>query len=278
MTARTVWVAAYPKSGNTWLRAVCTAWASDGPIDINALVGAPIASSRSAFDAALGVPSSSLTAAEIELARPLVDDVLAAEATEPHLRKIHDAYFVGPAGEPIVSLAATRAAVYVVRDPREVAVSYAHQANIPFECARRRLNDPDAAICGSRSRLHEQLRQRLGTWSSHVRSWVDATPFPVEVVRYEDFAAAPVAAFGRALRFAGYEGVDDSRIEEAVERAAFDRLRGAERESGFRERPPGAPAFFRRGESGSWREELPYDVAEGIREDHGEVMARFGYD
>jgi aryl sulfotransferase len=278
VTARTVWLASYPKSGNTWLRAVCTAWLNEGPVDLNALVGTPIAASRDHFDVALGIPSSSMTPEEIDLVRPRVDELIAAEAAEPHLRKIHDAYLEGPAGEPIVSVPATRAAVYVIRDPRDVAVSYAHGRGMSLERAQRHLNNPEAALSADDERLHAQLRQRLGTWSQHVRSWVDDTPFPVEVVRYEDFVAAPVETFGRALRSLGLADVDERRVDEAVARAAFERLRQAERDYGFHERVPGGADFFRRGEAGSWRDELPAKLAAQIRQEHGEVMARFGYD
>jgi hypothetical protein len=245
-------------------------------VDVNALAGGPIASYRDYFDVALGIPSSSLTFAEIDLLRPRVDEVVASEAAEPHLRKIHDAY-VTAAGKPVVSVTATRAALYIIRDPREVAVSYAHARGRTLAWAQRHLNDPGATVGGSEDRLHEQLRQRLGTWSQHVRSWVDETPFPVEVFRYEDFAAAPVATFSRALRFVGFANVNERRVAESVERAAFGRLQRAEQDYGFRERRSGERTFFRRGESGSWRDELPADLAARIQDDHGEVMARFGY-
>jgi aryl sulfotransferase len=276
MSAQTVWLASYPKSGNTWLRAVYSAWLTGAAADVNDLRGGAMAASRGAFDEALGVPSASMTPDEVELMRPRVDEVLAAGAREPLLRKIHDAYVRGPAGVPLVSAAATRAALYMIRDPRDVAVSYAHHSGETLEWACRRLSDPGAAMSDRRDRLQPQLRQRLGTWSEHVRSWVDDTPFPVAVVRYEDCAAAPVETFAGALRFAGLD-VDEESIERAVDHARFDRLRRAEEEHGFVERAPGAPNFFRRGRSGAWHDDLPADLAAAIAEDHREVMARFGY-
>jgi len=278
LIGRTVWLASYPKSGSTWLRAVLTAWRTGGPLDLNALDGGPIAAFREYFDVATGVPSSSLTPDEVELVRPRIDELAALEASEPLLRKVHDAYFAGPAGEPIVSVAATRAALYVIRDPREVAVSYAHHRGRTLGWAAGHLDDPDAAMSAEEDLLPVQLRQRLGTWSQHVRSWVDETPFPVEVVRYEDFAATPVPTFARALRFAGFAAVDEGSVAEAVAHADFDRLRRAEQEHGFLEQPPSAGDFFRRGESGSWREELSTELADRILGDHREVMSRFGYD
>jgi hypothetical protein len=277
LSGATVWLASYPKSGNTWLRAVVTAWRSGGPVDLSHLDGS-IASSRWRFDEALGVPSSSMTPDEAELVRPRVDELLAATSERvPLLRKVHDGYFLGPAGEPIISSAATRCALYVVRDPRDVAVSLAHHSQRSLDWARRRLADPRAAMNVDASGLAPLLRERLGSWSEHVRSWVDETPFEVEVLRYEDCATAPVATFARALRFAGLEPIDEASVTRAVENASFDRLRAAEDRDGFVERPVTAPKFFRRGEAGGWRDELPPDLAAAIETDHGEVMARFGY-
>jgi aryl sulfotransferase len=276
VNAVTVWLASYPKSGNTWLRAVYSAWLTDAAPDLNELRGGAIAASRGTFDEALGVPSSNMTPDEVELMRPRADEVVAAEAREPMFRKIHDACVRGPGGEPIVSVAATRAALYVIRDPRDVAVSYAHHSGETLEWARRRLSDPGAAMSARTDRLEPQLRQRLGTWSEHVRSWVDDAPFPVAVVRYEDCAAAPVETFAAAFRFAGLD-VDEEAVARAVDRAGFDRLKRAEQEHGFVERAPGAPSFFRRGRAGSWRDDLQADLAAAIADDHGEVMARFGY-
>jgi hypothetical protein len=274
MTAQIVWLASYPKSGNTWLRAVYAAWRNDGPVDLSDLPAGLIAT-RAEFDEALGIPSSSLTADEVDRLRPRVDEVVAGDAEGPCLRKTHDAYFRGPDGEPIVSTEVTRAALYIVRDPRDVAVSYAHRAEKDMEWGPRRLGDPEAAIAPETEGLGAQLRQRLGTWSQHVRSWVDEAPFPVETVRYEDCLDDPVSTFGRALGIAGMGPLDPRRIARAVENAGFERLRQAEEERGFDD--PRAPRFFRRGQSGSWRDELSAELAARIEADHGEVMGRFGY-
>src|SRR5205823_13664496 len=111
VTKQIVWVASYPKSGNTWFRAVYDAWSTGAAVDLREL-GAGLVAVRPVFDEALGIPSSALTEDEIDLLRPEVDEVLASDAEGPALYKIHDAYFPGPSGEPIVSTAATRAAVY----------------------------------------------------------------------------------------------------------------------------------------------------------------------
>ncbi len=277
LTGQTVWLASYPKSGSTWLRAVYTAWRRRCPPDLNDLDGNPIGSDRRAFDAAIGLPSSLLTADEVDLLRPRADEAITADATAPGWRKIHDALFPGPAGEPIVSLAATRAAVYLLRDPRDVAVSYAHHMDRTVAWAVEQLSNPEAAAASSDGSLDPQVRQRLGTWSDHVRSWVDQSWFPVHVVRYEDCAADPVTTFTAALHAGGLE-VTDAEVAAAVERSSFARLRAEEQAGGFKERPVNRSAFFRRGQVGGWRDELPAALARRVAEDHGEVMARFGYE
>jgi hypothetical protein len=241
---RTVWLASYPKSGNTWLRAVYSAWRSGEAPDINELKGGLIAGARHLFDDALGAASSDLTRAEVEMLRPRADEVLARAASEPLVRKAHDAFFAGPMGEPVISVAATQAALYMIRDPRDVAGALAHHEGKSVEWAAGKLNDPGAETGGMRG-FAGQLRQRLGTWSEHVVSWVDDAPFPVHVLRYEDCLAEPVTEFEAALRAAGLDNVDEKRVRAAVELAAFHRLRAAEDREGFKERPPAPERFCR---------------------------------
>jgi aryl sulfotransferase len=277
VSGKTVWLASYPKSGNTWFRAFYSTWATGAEVDLGDMSGGIIASSRSGFDSIVGVPSSLLTPEEIESIRPRVDELIAAEATEALIRKIHDGYTEGPGGEPLVSTSATRSAIYIIRDPRDVAISYAHHEGMDVDWGVRRLASRGAAGRRGRGGLSPQFRQRLGSWSEHVRGWVDVTPFPVEVLRYEDFVSAPVATFSRGLRSAGLDGVDEASVAAAVERASFARLRDAEARDGFRESTGPDRPFFRRGQAGAWRDELSLDQAARIEAEHGEVMARFGY-
>ena len=79
-----VWLASYPKSGNTWLRAVLTNYLRDDrePASINALVGGPVASDRETFSEIVGLDSSDLTPEEILRHRPLFHELLARELAQ----------------------------------------------------------------------------------------------------------------------------------------------------------------------------------------------------
>ena len=238
-----VWLASYPKSGNTWLRAVLTSYRQPdgGPASINALAGRMLGTSRQLFDDYVGLPSSDLTPGEIMRLRPLLHELLAAELPRPTFVKVHDACVRTTAG-PLFPREATAAAVYLVRNPLDVAPSLAHHQQWSIDRVVRTMNRP--ADFGSRPRrLHRILPEVWSTWSGNVSSWLDAD-LPVLVVRYEDMLEDPAAAFGAIVRHAGLEW-DPARLARAVDHARFDRLRAQEQEKGFRERQLTAPTFFR---------------------------------
>lgn len=88
--------------------------------------------------------------------------------------------------------------------------------------------------------------------------------------------ADPQAGFGKIVRFAGL-ACDGPRLDRAIENSTFSRLQAQERESGFSEKQPTAPSFFRVGVAGSWRTALTPTQVRAIVDAHGEVMARFAY-
>jgi hypothetical protein len=271
------WLASYPKSGNTWLRALLMTLVSDKPADINRLsMLGGFAGSRAQFDNALGIDGAVLSREQEANLRPRVFEFMAAGAERALYCKAHDAYHLTPAGEPLFPAAATRGAVYVVRDPRAVAVSLAHYTGQSIDEAIAHMDNPEALSGGSTRRLSEHLRQRLLRWSDHVESWLGA-PFPVHLLRYEDMQADPNAALGAVAAFLGLP-CDRAAIAAAVEAATFSRLQAQEREAGFIEKPRRAAAFFREGRADGWRQALNPEQAARIVAAHGAVMRRLGYD
>lgn len=271
------WLASYPKSGNTWLRAFIAALVSGEPVDINkmAFLGR-IASDRPAFDEALGIAAADLTLAQQTNLRPRAYEICAAEAERQLYCKAHDSYHLTPAGEPLFPAGATRGAVYIVRDPRAVAVSLAHHTGRAIDAEIARMADANASFSGSDDCLEQQLRQHLQTWSDHVQSWRDA-PFPVHVVRYEDMHADPAVAFGAVARFLDLPH-DPQRIASAVAATTFSRLQQQERACGFIERLRHTTTFFREGRVDGWRNALTPAQAARIVAAQGAVMRQYGYD
>ncbi|GIJ46757.1 hypothetical protein Val02_36430 [Virgisporangium aliadipatigenens] len=163
----TVWLASYPRSGNTWTRAVLDRLAPDGPadVDLHALGGGPIAGSRMVLDPYLGFPSSDLLPSEVDAVRPACEAAFDADLDRLRFRKAHDVLCGAPGGAPVVPPNATRAAIYLVRDPRDVAVSWAHFFGRPLATAVAELADRDTILDSGGDGITAQARQRLGTWS-----------------------------------------------------------------------------------------------------------------
>ncbi len=272
-----IWLASYPKSGNTWLRVFIASLVSGEAADINKLTFlGGISSSRSAFDETLGVSAADLSAEQQTNLRPRVYEIWAAEAKRLLYCKAHDCYHLTSAGEPLFPTKVTRGAIYVVRDPRAVAVSFAHHTGRTIDGAIARMADVNASLARSEDRLDLQLQHRVLSWSDHVQSWLEA-PFPVHLVRYEDMHADPAAAFTAVARFLGLPH-DPEKIASAVAATSFSRLQEQERAAGFVERPRHAAAFFREGRIDGWRAVLtPAQIARIVAA-HGAVMRQYGYD
>lgn len=271
------WLASYPKSGNTWLRTFLHNLQRDGdePADINEISTGSIAAARGWLDEVLGFDTAELTPDEVERLRPRVYD-WAARDDETGYHKIHDAYTLTEDGGPLVGRAATMGAVYIVRDPRDVAPSAANHWHCTVDQAIANMENGAYALAGTRRALPSQVRQRLLDWSGHVLSWVDAPSLRCHVVRYEDMLADPLRVFVAVAAFLGLPD-DEGRVAKAVRFSSFEELSRQETDRGFRERPPHTERFFRSGRGGGWRETLTQDQAARVVAAHGEVMRRFGY-
>ena len=275
-----VWLASFPKSGSTWFRIFLANLRAgeNAPADINNLdERSGIASDRNVFEAATMLDSSLLTYDEIDNLRPRVYAAIAAEEVGQRWIKVHDAYTLTPNGEAMFGSCAARAAVYLVRDPRDVAVSLAYHDNMTIDDTIKRMNFPDHAVCQGRKGMVLQLRQKLLNWSGHVTSWLDQTDVPVHTLRYEDLLTDPLAYFSAALGFAETTATP-AEIERAMRNAEFTKLQRQEIDKGFAERMSRTAPFFRSGRAGGWRDKLTTEQISCIEERHGPIMQRLGYE
>lgn len=274
-----VWLAAYPKSGSTWFRALLTNFLRDGdaPAGINDLREILSASSRSLFDRTVGYRSGELSHDEIDRLRPDMHRHLAHTAEEPVICKTHDACTLIPGGEPLFPPNASRAVIYLIRNPLDVSVSLArHMGWADCDRSIAIMSTPDYSFADAPDRQENQLRQKLLSWSEHRKSWLEAPGHRVHVVRYEDLKRSPEETFAGALAAVGFDP-DPTRVAKAVRFSRFEVLQQQERDQGYGDRVPAAHAFFRRGRAGAWRDELTATQVTRIIADHGETMRVHGY-
>jgi aryl sulfotransferase len=231
--------------------------------------------SRHEFDDLSGIDSSILTDEEIDQARPLLYRSLIRRFKGPLiLRKVHDRCWRNSDGRPMFPPELSRGAVYIARDPRDVAVSYADFASVSIDEMIRRMADPTRTIPSRDAWRLPQFSQPLGTWSGHVLSWLNDAGMPLHLVRYEDLLADPAKELANVAVFLG---LPCTAAREAAISVRFEALRAQEERQGFRELINTKTRFFRTGQAEGWRAVLSTDQAERIQEAHGGVMARLGY-
>ena len=272
--SRILWLASYPKSGNTWLRAFLHNLFrdTDAPFDINRMSELTAGDSQARwfrrFDPR---PPPALSRADLARLRPEVHALIAGSAPDTVMVKTHNA-LVEAAGAPMIAQPLTAGALYVVRNPLDVALSYAHHLGRPVDDVIALM-----ATTGFETPASETLvPEHHSDWSSHVESWTRARHPGLHVVRYEDMSRRPGPTFRAIAAFLGLKP-PRARLERALRHSSFRTLRAQEDEAGFIERTPAQDRFFRAGKTGGWRGVLDEDQIRRVVARHRAQMERFGY-
>jgi hypothetical protein len=274
-----VWIASFPKSGNTWTRTFLHNLAKiqsgeKGEQDINQLARFSTWDlDKKIYAQYLGfAPDNEKHRKEIAATRPRVHQHIADSAEGIVFIKTHNAMLVDR-GHSAINFAVTAGAIYIVRNPLDVAISYAHHMGKPVDAAMEMIATEDIETAGNEQAVYEIY----GSWSQHVWSWTRTPHRALYVMRYEDMLADPERTFGGLARHLLLDPMPD-QLREAIELSSFERLQAQEKDKGFRERPKDSDEnFFREGRADQWKQVLTQEQIDRIVRDHGEQMQRFGY-
>ena len=268
---RIIWLASFPKSGNTWTRSFLAQYfmpPGEAP-DINNLRRFTTADVRQDFfDKAAGRPFQAADFEEWLAVRQKAVRLIAASKQGHHFVKTHcriDRF----ANMPLIQPEVTAAAIYIIRNPFDVAPSYARHLGLSIDDAITNM-----AFEGAMNVTPANIFEVIGRWDAHVASWIDAPGLPLHVMRYEDMTADAERSFRGLLGFLRAP-VQDGKLRKAIRATSFKALKKQEQEKGFIERPPQMESFFAKGQAGAWREDLtPAQVAR-IREEFLPAIKRW---
>ena len=233
----------FPRSGNTWTRfLVCNLINPEQPVNFINL--------EDRIPEIYDVPDRILR----RFPRPRV--IKSHESFDPRYRKI----------------------IYIVRDPRDVAVSY-----YEFQLKRRVISDRCSLKEFVPRFMESEFEPKTGCWGDHVLSWLATRQGRTNflLLRYEDMKQNPHTEAAKIASFLGLDFTPE-RVARAVEQSSADRMRSLEREQATRwketKKTRHDKPFVGKAVSGGWRSRLPQTSVAQIESAWGRIMLMLGYE
>ena len=269
-----IWLASYPKSGNTWTRMFIQNLFldPDKPVDINAVGNMTLGDgSKVWYEKVGGKPVDEMSPEEIAALTPKVHEAFTNSYPDSVFVKTHSA--VGTLhGVPLITQEYTVGAIYIVRNPLDVVISFSDHYGLSLDEGIEMMNSSKATAIPSDNKVD----QIYGSWSSHVGSWHQFSGQRMFTMRYEDMLNKPIKTFGNMAQFLGLKP-SKQRLQKAIRFSSFDTLKKQEKEKGFKEQSNQNTRFFRSGKSGQWKKTLSDKQVSRIVESHSPLMKEFGY-
>jgi len=246
-----VWLASYPKSGNTWARCVFDAYMLDGELDINRMAASvpdnkgpwvrlPNQENPAAAPQEIGAMARHCGLLQLVSAyRQLPDPPM------PLVVKTHSANVVVH-GMATLPPQLSGKIIHIVRDPRDMVPSVAAHMGVSTTRAAEAMTGGAIGL-GSKD---GSVGSFMLDWPRHTDSYLNDAGqcgAPVLTVRYEDLKADPETHFRAMLEHADI-AVNGDRLRRAIEASSLDRVRAQEQAAGFIEQSHKATGTFFGGE------------------------------
>lgn len=273
-----IWLASYPKSGNTWLRAFLSNlyFEAEEPVSISRMIPEYWANDKRLIEKYADVEPSELTDSEVSKLRPEVYKQHSLAAPNFPILKIHDAYHTNENNIPIIPVECTFKVVYLVRSPLDIAVSLAHHQQQSFDKTIEFMSDSKAVLGKDSFQYNPNSLEILQSWTQHVKSWLNSDT-DLLIVKYEEMQLAPLKTFSKLVKFLELD-YSENAIKKAIAFSDFNILKEQEHKEGFSGKNiKSNNLFFRKGKIGSGKEELSLNQIERIKLDHKEMISYFNY-
>ncbi len=281
-----IWLASYPKSGNTWVRSFLTSllYNENNEANLKNLIHIQQYPLRSHFNNlvteidSLKELSSNWVQSQKIINR---DNKIKFFKTHHALCKFDNSFFTN--GE--VSLGV----VHIVRDPRNVISSILyHYSKKNYEEARDFLFDERKAI-GKKfdpndPEVNRNIFTVLSSWKKHYLSWKEFKKNYL-LIKYEDLLLNPHKEFHRLSEYLAKllnVKFENDKIDYAVKSNSFENLQKLEKQGGFGEavkdkKTGEIKQFFNLGPANDWSKLLKNDVKESIEKEFKNEMRELGY-
>tara|TARA_B100000686_G_scaffold345508_1_gene430241 strand:- start:2454 stop:3311 length:858 start_codon:yes stop_codon:yes gene_type:complete len=282
-----IWIASYPKSGNTWVRALLSAYLfnNDGKFDfsdLNKIEQFPnktlLSPFLQKFDDPIQTPKYWIPAQKkINLNKKI------------NFFKTHNA-MCEIDGNKFTDKKNTIASIYIVREPRNVITSLANHYGLSVEDAFKFLTNKRKIIFEKNIKkegfsVEEKGNVHfIGSWEEHYNSWKNIGFSPIKIIKYEDLLKNSEKVFLDILSFlkSFYPiKIEDKKIKKVIKACSFERLKKKEEKEGFEEAPMIShnkkAIFFNLGKENNWKNKLDLSIEKKIRFKFSSEMTELGY-
>jgi len=281
-----IWLASYPKSGNTLVRALLASYffSKNGNFDFEVIKNIKQFPASELFEK-IGVDLKN----EKEVLKNYIKvQENINQKNSVQFLKTHS-YLFNIDNNPFTDLNNTLGAIYIIRDPRNVVTSYAHHFAMSVDDAADQLvNSINMGGDLTSEKPSDRTKVYLGSWGSNFNSWKSLkTPGKYLLIKYEDLISNKKETFLNILEFIHKLQkvrfvVDNTKLENVITSTNFKIMQNLEKEKGFIEskidKKTGKKIpFFNLGENNKWENSLNSEIVKKIENTFEKEMLELGY-
>ena len=273
-----IWLASYPKSGNTLVRSMLSAYnfSRTGEFNFQLLQNIKQFPNKTIFNY-LGVDTSN----KLEIVKNYIsaqEEINKRDGNSIRFVKTHSA-LQSINGYPFTNYKNSLGAIYIVRDPRKVVLSNANHYQVALDESLKQLSSE--AVIGE-----DILLTHIGTWSSNYNSWKEFKKLGrYLLIKYEDLILKPRETFILILEFIHKLTktkfvLDELKLKNVLKTTTFEYLQNLEKKESFPESRKTKDGklinFFKYGKKNTGKN-LPEEINKNIEENFSLEMKELGY-
>ena len=280
-----IWIASYPRSGNTWIRSLLSTYLYSNEKNqvfknLKRIMSFP---SLSQFKGIFEIDSftkdelkdkKKADKRKFEISKYWISAQKKINLNNKEITFLKTHNFGGTLeGNDFTNSENTLGVIYLIRDPRSVAVSNAYHNNISLDESIQDLLDEKIIATNNGN-----LLEFRSSWRVNYLSW-KKRKYPKIIIRYEDLHLDPFENFKKVLIFINSLKkieIKDSKIEKSVNECKFEKLSKLEQSIGFDEQLKGR-TFFRKGSINEWKSKLNSEQINKIEESFYDEMKELKY-
>ena len=279
-----IWIASYPKSGNTWLRALLASYyfTNEGSFSLSLLDKIDAFPSNKFFEEY----NDQFSKVEDTCKYWLKEQEKINKKNKITFLKTHSA-ICKINGNSFTNKENSIGAIYIVRDPRNVITSISNHYQISIEDAFQFMKDEKRGIINKKDGRYLGF-QAVWSWSINQKTWVENNLFPVLVIKYEDLLNETYNTFRKVIEFINKisnssKTFNKSKGKNSIKNTSFEKLKRMENDHGFAEAINKKDTnkkikFFNLGQKNNYKNLLSQDLITKMNEFYKEELIKFNYE